>query len=420
METDTQEQNQDNQKRITISVVKRNIVLIFQHLLETRQLSEKNLLFDDYVEIMTLSSEEIMRDKKHERVLWELYKELLHIDKKITIDGLLAIDRFETHDDVKVFFNRRKNSGRSSIDEVFASARWRLKLSLWVVMLLQLYTLVGNNLASELNKAQTEYAQLNKETRQIEDAILNSLQTTKTVQSSSTTFDNTINNIQDMDASAITEAVYKRAESLPQYKELSEKKETQAQRTQVLTSSLKTWNTLNIITWIQWVQSADKSKEYKELLVQQTYAKTTLEALTLYFLPLFYGMLGASVFIFRNINQTIIECSFSRFSLYKHRLRYILGGVLGVTVGLFFTPSIGVSGDTYANPVTLAGLAFLAGFGVEAVFDYFDLLVEKLRSGIDIKKFMDYDAKNKFKSKQKNLTTSHSHEPTHTNSRSNE
>jgi hypothetical protein len=53
-------------------------------------------------------------------------------------------------------------------------------------------------------------------------------------------------------------------------------------------------------------------------------------------------------------------------------MRVMLGALMGVVIGLFS----GLSGQLSLSPLALA---FLAGYGVEAVFSMFDGMIEKFR-----------------------------------------
>jgi hypothetical protein len=68
--------------------------------------------------------------------------------------------------------------------------------------------------------------------------------------------------------------------------------------------------------------------------------------------------------------------TFTRGSDIRYSLRWPLGMLGGVTVGLFFDPA-NLSGLAAITPL---GLAFLAGYGVELVFTGLDKLVRAFTS----------------------------------------
>jgi hypothetical protein len=100
-------------------------------------------------------------------------------------------------------------------------------------------------------------------------------------------------------------------------------------------------------------------------------SQTALGIFTQYVLPLLYGLLGAQAYILRTLSREIQNVTFTRGSEIRYSLRWPLGMLAGVTVGLFFDPA-DLSGIAAVTPL---GLAFLAGYGVELVFTGLDRMV---------------------------------------------
>ena len=100
-------------------------------------------------------------------------------------------------------------------------------------------------------------------------------------------------------------------------------------------------------------------------------SKSTLAILSQYVLPLLYGLLGALAYILRTLSKEIQDVTFTRGSEIRYSLRWPLGMLGGVTVGLFFDPA-DLSGFAVITPL---GLAFLAGYGVELLFTGLDRFV---------------------------------------------
>jgi uncharacterized membrane protein len=90
-----------------------------------------------------------------------------------------------------------------------------------------------------------------------------------------------------------------------------------------------------------------------------------------YILPVLFGLVGAIAYAVRNISDQIRSTTFSDSSPIRHFMRITLGALMGAVIGLF-------SGST--SPLTLPPLAlsFLAGYGVEGVFNMFDELIQRL------------------------------------------
>lgn len=93
-------------------------------------------------------------------------------------------------------------------------------------------------------------------------------------------------------------------------------------------------------------------------------------------LPVFYGLLGAAAAVLRSISQKIKSSTLTPRDLSLSGQQLALGAVVGACIGLFI-----VGGDTtLIGPVTLSGsaISFIAGFGVEAVFQALEALISRL------------------------------------------
>jgi hypothetical protein len=95
-------------------------------------------------------------------------------------------------------------------------------------------------------------------------------------------------------------------------------------------------------------------------------------------LPVLYGLLGAGAAVLRNISRKITLSTLSPRDRNLSLLQLLLGTVTGACIGLFIvapgkdTPLIG--------PVGLSGsaISFIAGFGVEAVFQALETLIARV------------------------------------------
>ncbi len=89
-------------------------------------------------------------------------------------------------------------------------------------------------------------------------------------------------------------------------------------------------------------------------------------------LPVLFATIGAIAYVIRAISDQITQTTFSPTSPIRHVMRVILGALAGVVVGLF-------NGLTTQFSLPPLAIAFLAGYGVEAVFSMFDGLIKKFR-----------------------------------------
>jgi hypothetical protein len=87
-------------------------------------------------------------------------------------------------------------------------------------------------------------------------------------------------------------------------------------------------------------------------------------------LPLLYGLLGASVYLMR----TLLNDKTPNLAFFPVILRIALGGIAGLAIGWFSIP-----GANTASISTIPfGLAFLAGFSIDAVFTLLERLTQTI------------------------------------------
>jgi hypothetical protein len=92
-----------------------------------------------------------------------------------------------------------------------------------------------------------------------------------------------------------------------------------------------------------------------------------------YILPVSFGMIGAVAYVIRSISDQIKNSTFATNSPVRHFMRAGLGAMAGLVVGLFSDLSSTLS----LSPLAVA---FLAGYGVEAVFSMFDGIIGRFKT----------------------------------------
>jgi hypothetical protein len=92
-----------------------------------------------------------------------------------------------------------------------------------------------------------------------------------------------------------------------------------------------------------------------------------------FILPLLFGVIGAIAYVIRSVSNEISNTTFSRTTPTRHLMRVTLGALAGVVVGFFTNLSTQVA----LSPLALA---FLAGYGVEALFSMFDGFISKFKA----------------------------------------
>lgn len=235
---------------------------------------------------------------------------------------------------------------------------WNLT-SLVLLLILQIYALIGSGIMSDLTRLKTEFGEVQHELRDRGDAGTDATALLKEQEKTS---------LEDrIEAAYVALSAWNRAWQLP-YTWL-----------QHLVS--RAAGTPGVSATMGPPVQADAAERAHQVvkanLATEQRARSALEALSLYLLPLLYGLLGASTYILRQLREQIDASTFTATAIFRYRLRLGLGAVLGATVGLFFTSD---TPFVSATSLSLVAIAFLAGYGVEAVFSFLDFLVQKIRA----------------------------------------
>lgn len=130
-------------------------------------------------------------------------------------------------------------------------------------------------------------------------------------------------------------------------------------------------------SWISWlpgmsVRDIDQHVSY----TSEQVGRALLNALGVYYLPVLFGVLGGAVYAVRRLNQKIVSSELHprdwRHALFRIFMAFLLGGC----IGLFFSPEgTKVDGPNGEITLSIAALAFLAGYSVEVVFRFFDMVI---------------------------------------------
>ncbi len=100
-------------------------------------------------------------------------------------------------------------------------------------------------------------------------------------------------------------------------------------------------------------------------------SRSALSTFNQYVLPLLYGLVGALAFILRTLSREMAAVTYAPADNLRYTLRWPLGMLAGITVGWFFDPA-SLTGFAAVQPLALA---FLAGYSVELLFAGLDRLV---------------------------------------------
>jgi hypothetical protein len=97
-------------------------------------------------------------------------------------------------------------------------------------------------------------------------------------------------------------------------------------------------------------------------------------------LPFLYGLLGAGAAIIRSLSRKIRASLLSPRDLLLSLQQLALGAVVGACIGLFVGGPGAEAGEGLLGPVTLSAsaISFVAGFGVDAVFQGLEALIARI------------------------------------------
>lgn len=106
-----------------------------------------------------------------------------------------------------------------------------------------------------------------------------------------------------------------------------------------------------------------------------------LSAFQNYLLPLLYGLLGAFIYVLRELMREIKLLTYSFDSEIRYRLRLTLGALGGMVIGWIMKPE-DAGALASMQPMTLA---FLMGYNVEVLFAIMDKVIDNIRASVENK-----------------------------------
>jgi hypothetical protein len=106
-----------------------------------------------------------------------------------------------------------------------------------------------------------------------------------------------------------------------------------------------------------------------------------MAALNGWVLPFLYGLLGAMMFVMRNL----LDPRTPILGLFQSIVRIALGGLAGILIGWFWVPSAFKAGEVADISSTPFGLAFLAGFSIDILFSILDRISRSVNGSTTLK-----------------------------------
>ncbi|MFT4926041.1 MAG: hypothetical protein ACI8WB_002139 [Phenylobacterium sp.] len=302
---------------------------------------------------------------KQEATFLSNYDQLAKIVYPVTVESINAIIPDQTGG----------SSAKTKADKAVASYRHYTMAALVILLLMQFYWLVGNNLRVNLKSI----------------------------------FDQ---------REAIHATIMKGKTEGPELAQLVESRELANQQLDANYQLLKVWNSVTSVgiqfsgdlpaytkerlSFVQLKQStsgeldvavsSEKQEPKQADLVVGLYkarimyfknilaADFFLEAFQNYILPLLYGLLGALIYVLRSLLKEIKLLTYTFDSEIRFRLRITLGALGGMVVGWFAKQPQGAEAVASLSPMALA---FLVGYNVDLLFSMMDKLIDNIRQAIE-------------------------------------
>ena len=209
--------------------------------------------------------------KDDEIKLWKLYAALVRFASPATAAGLRTAQEIEAHQRAETsLFGKPKGL---AIRRAVVRSWVMMAVTLFFVIVLQIYSLFGTSLLKEIEARTVAFEQAQREESQIK--------------------------VTKPEASE---------DEMP-LREIISRKTSLEKRLTANMGMLDVWNGVWrapvrwMVSWFtDWAEEKDKTIR---AIANVQYAQAMLQAISLYLLPLFYGLLGASVFVLRRIGAEL-------------------------------------------------------------------------------------------------------------------
>jgi len=264
-------------------------------------------------------------DAAKEQLLWLTLDRLARGVRPATIRSVRAIETLET------------SKLKPRPDQIIRRTRWMTLTFLLLLLILQVYALVGTSIVKETKGLEVEATEIGQRRAEFETLAGSAAATTN---------------------------------------RWSERATQVGRRLDAENHMLALWVEIctDIFPW-NWGRGDQVDRVMVNFVNDQS-ARVILDSLALYLLPLLYGTLGASVYVLRRVAYQVDRATFAPITWFVLTIRLSLGAVFGVTVGLLVVPQLRGSEATF---LPAFALAFLAGYGVDAVFAVMDRWLYRLR-----------------------------------------
>lgn len=345
-----------------------------------------------------------------ETEFWAAFNTIAKIVAPVSVASLNATHKIESDETIveprkniagffsNLFTKQSQYSGDTAATITVNSYKRGSILILVILLLVQIYWLVGTKVTNDITKAQTA---LQERTRNFKDVMIQleklsdeisqlEVEMEKVENPSSlatamegvveTTADNITNSTASAQLKAQLGEKYDKMTLLTiQKDELYTANLENVDQIQANEKLLRSWNAV----WRFGFPYEQKIETVPKNIILLEQANIVLQVMQLYFLPLLYGLLGAFAYVLRNISIEIKTLTYAIDSNIRYRLRVQLGALSGLAVGWFAdsSSSLMVTEHVFSfEALSPLALSFLAGYSVEVLFAFMDRLINAFSS----------------------------------------
>ena len=266
-----------------------------------------------------------------------------------------TIETIETNSDIVDETDPQVAERRRQKKRVVRHFSWVGLLTILVVLLVQIYWVIGSNVVSRTQDVQVELATITDEETALVEKITRLEERLQRQRRLAALADNDIDvNLMEAELARLTGE---------ERQNLAARKDTAHEKISSLYATMG-WTTLGLPGLL-----ADPRTEEQVYLEFQ---KILNAAAVQYCLPLLLGLLGACVYVLREIFHANLRKTFLPEHAVGHRLRLYLGMIAGLTFAWLFAWVLPRSEEAGLGAASPLAIAFLVGYSVDILFSALD------------------------------------------------
>ena len=280
---------------------------------------------------------------------WEAYQHISKLIQPVTIDSLVASKETSINRRKWVFRLFKKERRKSLVKRTVFFYSTLTIIVMFAMLVLQIYSLKGTTLLNKIQSTNTVMKE--KEKRMLQLVLI-------TENNGNNRSANMERDMLETEVEELSLEIINTTELLDDWLKLSRFSEKEAPTTEEETEAEAEFP-------MDGPPEISNAHNNNIKILEETKNYTLI--LNMYILPLLYGLLGALVFVLRDLRDEIKTMVFSHESNISFALRTHLGALAGLVVGLFWG-DLETQQLEFVESLSPLAAAFLAGYSVEYVF----------------------------------------------------